>query len=62
MKFLKLGCLKKKKKWLKAYFFQGAGAGAGEKNTRSRSKVDRLRNTANYTIDALTCPISASKI
>ena len=27
--------------------FLGAGAGAGEKNTRSRSKTDRLRNTAD---------------
>ena len=36
--------------WLKAFFFIGAGAGvgdgAGEKNTRSRSKMDWLRNTA----------------
>ena len=31
--------------WLNAYFIIGAGAGAGEKNTRSRSKMDRLRNT-----------------
>ena len=27
--------------------FKGAGAGAGEKNTRNRSKMDRLRNTVN---------------
>ena len=26
--------------------FLGAGPGAGEKNTRNRSKTDRLRNTA----------------
>ena len=33
--------------WLKAFVFKGAGAGAVEKNTRfrSRSKMDRLRNT-----------------
>ena len=37
--------------------FIGAGAGAkngavaGDKNTRSRSKTDRLRNTAQVTID-----------
>ena len=33
---------------MKAFFFIGAEAGAGEKNTwsRSRSKKDRLRNTA----------------
>ena len=41
------------KEWcLKIFFidesllFIRAGAGAGEKNTRSRSKMDRLRNTA----------------
>ena len=37
--------------WFKAFFFIGAGAGvgAGEKNTlsRSRSKLDRLRNTGS---------------
>ena len=27
-------------------FFIEAGAGVGDKNTRSRSKMDRLRNTA----------------
>ena len=33
---------------MKAFFFTGAGAGAGEKITwsRSRSKMDRFRNTA----------------
>ena len=30
---------------MKVYFFTGAGA--GEKNTRSRSKMDQLRNTGD---------------
>ena len=39
----------KKFKWLKAFFFIGAGSGvgAGEKNTRSRSQMDRLPNTGS---------------
>ena len=34
---------------VESLFFTGAGTGvgAGEKNTRSRSKTDRLRNTAH---------------
>ena len=31
---------------VESLLFFGAGAGAGEKNTRSRSKMDRLRNAA----------------
>ena len=38
------GMLFKKFLWLKDYLI---GAGAGEKNTRSRSKTDQLHNTAN---------------
>ena len=36
---------------VESLFFTGAGTGvgAGEKNTRSRSKTDRLRNTAYST-------------
>ena len=36
----------KKKLWLKAFFFIGTGAGAGQKNTPSlsQSKMDQLRN------------------
>ena len=36
----------KKNLWLKAFYFIGAGAGAGEKNIRSQSKMDWLCNTA----------------
>ena len=36
----------KKFKMVKSLLFIGAGVGAGEKNTRNRSKTDRLRNTA----------------
>ena len=46
-----MGCCKKKFKWLKAYrdlLFIGAGAGAGEKNTWSLSKMDRLHNTDQH--------------
>ena len=32
---------------IESLLFIGAGAGAGEKITRSRSKTDRLRNTAS---------------
>ena len=40
--------LNKNVQWLKleSQLFKGVGAGAGEKITRSRSKADRLRNTA----------------
>ena len=38
------GILLKKLKWWISYF-KAAGAGAGEKNTQSRSNKDRLRNT-----------------
>ena len=35
----------KKMVMVESYFFLGAGAGVLEKNTRSRSNMDRLRNT-----------------
>ena len=35
----------KKNAIVESLFFIEAGTGAGEKNTRSRSKTDRLRNT-----------------
>ena len=37
--------LKKKFLIVQSLLFIGAGTGAGEKNTRSGSKIDRLRNT-----------------
>ena len=43
----KEGCCKQKIKMVESLLFIGAGAEAGEKNIRSRSKTDRLHNTGH---------------